>query len=202
MTTPATSTPTPAPAMGTLSTEPPSTPKLSDAQIAQMRIDLKEELRKEFQAKEETVEDAIGSVPFGQFMKKMEVFGPDVDPNDPIPGFHLHWINDEGDKIMRAQMRGYAFVEPSEIKLNPDLAPRNKDLGTHVSLYVGTSAAGQPMRAFLMKIDLSTYRKYRDAEQRHNDSIEQAIKRGAVGAQRGDERYVPNHTPIKYNPGA
>src|SRR5260221_450556 len=92
--------------------------------------------------------------------------------------------------------RGYALVRRDEIALNPAVSPLNKELGENIGVYVGTNASGGAMRAYLMKIPLEIYKKYKDYEQKHNDDIEAAIRRGVTGKP---EEYVPRATPIRYN---
>lgn len=145
--------------------------------------------------KELAREDVTGEeMPFGQFDRKLEVWAE--NPLDPIPGFHLHWINDDGDRLMRMQAQGYAFVESNEIALSTKFVPLNKDLGKYITVHVGTKVNGDPMMAYLMKIPQETYEKRKRKEQAHNDMIEDAIRRGPTA----DNSYVPKATPIKYDP--
>jgi hypothetical protein len=187
------------PVAGQVSNAPPSA-MLDSKELAAlketMKDELREELRKEFLQEDKTREDIEGSVPFGSFDQKLAVFGPDVDPSDPIPGYHCHWINDEGDRIPRAQMRGYEFVKKNELHLNTALTPLNKDEGDFISCYVGSTAQNTPMRAYLMKMPLDVWKKQRQREQLHNDQIDAAIRRGQLGNQIGNKAYLKDMTNI------
>lgn len=120
-----------------------------------------------------------------------------------IPGFHVHWLNDDGGRIEQAMQAGYDFVSRDEaVLISSDLAGSGvgsgSDLGSRVSLVVGETKNGEPMRAYLMKIRQDWY----DADQamiqeRVNDS-ERTIKSGRQKAD-GDTaadiaaRYVKTH---------
>lgn len=140
-------------------------------------------------------EEDIG---FSMFEKRLEVF---EDPNNPLSErFHLHWINDEGDRVERMLRAGYAFVERSELAINnAHLVPLNKDLGERISQSVGTKASGEPMLAYLMKLPLDIYNKRKGREQIYNDQVDEAIRRGQVGNP-GPKSYIPTHSPIEYDP--
>lgn len=116
---------------------------------------------------------------FANFDKKLEVYG--VDLQEQLPGFVLRWINDERDRIPRSQLQGWDFVKRSEVGLNDKVTPLNKDLGENIAVYVGANEAGQPMRAFLMKIPKEAHEKLMRRIDRQNDQIQEAIRRGAIG---------------------
>lgn len=116
---------------------------------------------------------------FSQFDKKLDVFG--VNAEELFGKYHLHWFNDEGDRIMRMSLSGYTFVTRKEIALNDNVAPLNQDLGDNVAVYVGTKEGGAPLRAYLMKIPMETYVKRQMALQQRQDKVDEAIRRGAIG---------------------
>lgn len=117
-----------------------------------------------------------------------------------IPGFHLHWVNDYPGRILQAQQGGYEFVEKDETFVNTrDFAGSSEesgstDLGTRVSVVVGTSEKGEPLRAYLMKIREEWYEEDQRAAQNRVDAVEDAMSQGkqkaeGMGADRGS-RYV------------
>lgn len=79
-----------------------------------------------------------------------------------IPGFRQYWFKEEN--VDRAIQAGYEFVKRSEVYLNrnnvagsPGVSG-NTDLGTNVSLVMGTFENGHAQRLILMKIRLEWYR--------------------------------------------
>lgn len=198
----------PPPLLGTVSSEPPKAAPLPKETLEAIRRDVESTLRAEFEERfravgmssdELTREEIEGmEMPFNDFNKKLAIF-TDNGETDPIPGFHLHWINDDGDRIPRMLAMGYAFVEKEEVALNSAVTPINRDEGTYVSVYAGTDHTNKAMRTFLMKIPEAKYALRKRYEQRRNDDIMQAIRRGgpnAVGMHAGGKAYTPRDTPV------
>lgn len=92
----------------------------------------------------------------------------------PIPGFHLHWFNDDPGRIRRAEAAGYTSVEAH---------------GRPVMQIVGTDRAGKPLAAFLMKIPEAYFTEDMLAIEHEQQQILGAIKRGRF--QAGENAYVP-----------
>lgn len=92
-------------------------------------------------------------------------------------GFHRHWFNDAGNRIIRAEEAGYKHV------LGKDEKP--------VSKVVGTAESGQPLTAFLMEIPEEWYQEDMAAQQQIVNEREDAMKRGKLDDQLGDKGYVP-----------
>lgn len=139
-----------------------------------------EERLKAIEANDPSREQMTGlDAPFNNFDQRLQVHG--VDLEEAIPGMHLHWVNDDEDRILRMQSLGYVFVDRSEVALNEKSVPLNKDLGDKISVYVGTRRDGQPMKAYLMKISKENYSKRQGRVQAHNDAIDAAIRRGGIG---------------------
>lgn len=109
-----------------------------------------------------------------------------------LPGHHLHWINDDDNRINDALQGGYVFVESDEVLLNSfstatdTSVSGNTDLGTRVSLFVGTTRSGQPMRAYLMKIKQEWYDQDQAIIQERSDRIDQTLKAGKLGIEKAD----------------
>ena len=116
-----------------------------------------------------------------------------------IPGYHCHWLNDTSGRLAAALQGGYEFIKPEEVHVNPrDLAgdPASSgttDMGTRVSVVVGSDEHGNPLRAYAMKIREEWYKADQAAIQARSDGIEDAMRQGRVaGGQGGDSsnRYV------------
>lgn len=130
--------------------------------------------------RELTRTDVTGEDPiFNDFSKKLELFGYDLEKLQA--DFHLHWINEQGDRIFRMQAQGYAFVTRTEVVLNDAVAPLNQDLGENIAVYAGTNEQGGALRTYLMKIPKDIYARRQASIQRQNDMIDAAIRRGAIG---------------------
>lgn len=121
-----------------------------------------------------------------------------------LPGFHLHWMNDEPGRLEQAIKAGYAFVEKEEaVLISADLAGTGvgsgTDLGSRVSNVVGRDANGHVLRAYLMKIRQDWFdADQQGIQQRVNDS-ESAIRSGRQRVEGENNaadmaaRYVKQH---------
>lgn len=116
-----------------------------------------------------------------------------------IPGFHCHWFNDYPGRISQALRGGYEFVSAEETHINPqDLAgyggSGNTDLGTRVSIVVGTDDGDKGLRAYLMKIRSELYQEDQTVIQDRVDNLHDAMRQGkqAAGDSAADQaqRYV------------
>lgn len=128
-------------------------------------------------------------IPFGVPRQKMSVIAD-------LPGYFLAWINDDGGRIEEAQMGGYEFTAREEIILCPGVTPGNGDLGSKVSMIVGKTKEGGPMRAYLMKIRNEWKEEAREIIRDIRRKKMEAIKRGTMGLDGKKETYVPGHSPI------
>lgn len=109
-----------------------------------------------------------------------------------IPGFYLHWINDDKGRVELAQQGGYEFVRSGEVVMPEsnkviDNAP---GLDGKIRRLVGSQERGDPMYAYLMKIK----QEWRDEDtnqivQKVRDSEQTLIREG--GAEGGGSR-IPN----------
>lgn len=113
-------------------------------------------------------------IPFNNFTKKLEVIGD-------IPGYHLYWFLDDGDRIPRALDGGYDFVKRGELELNGGVVASNADLGDKISRLAGKHANGDPAYLILMKIPLELWQEDQKALEAHNDRIRQSLMQGAIG---------------------
>lgn len=115
--------------------------------------------------------------------------------NNLIPGYHLHWLNDEGGRITQAQDNGYEFVTATEVGgvVNSNVTDRNTDLGEKVRVLVGRTEQGNPLYAYLMKIEQEWYDEDQRSISARNDKTDDAIRGGKVLAdgQTSDGFYLP-----------
>ena len=109
----------------------------------------------------------------------------------PIPGFHLHWMRGSPERIAQAQRAGYEFVLDEEVQLNnnvlgsPVEESGNTDLGSRVSMIAGggaSTADGQPMRLFLMKIPEEWYLEDQKLMEDKSANLAQTLSQGMIGA--------------------
>ena len=125
-------------------------------------------------------------VPMGGLRQKLSV--------PEIPGYHLHWINDVGDRLERAHRGGYTFVEKKAgLRVGEGPEAGHNDLGNAVSQLVGTQENGQPLRAYLMKIRQDWYEQDQYNKLASVREKEAQIKRGHLPVDNvGDssKRYV------------
>lgn len=115
-------------------------------------------------------------IPFGVPRQKMAVIAD-------LPGMFLAWINDDGGRIEEAQMGGYEFVARDEIILCPGVTPTNSDQGSKVSMIVGKTKEGGPMRAYLMKIRNEWKEEAREILRDLRRKRTGQIRRGMIGLE-------------------
>lgn len=108
--------------------------------------------------------------PFGSTMQKL--FYP------PREQYHRHWFNDVAGRIDTATAAGYTHVQDKE--------------GKKVQRVVGVGPSGGPQTAYLMEIPEEWYKEDMKLQQVAIDEMDSAIKRGAVSATPGDNRYIPS----------
>lgn len=114
-------------------------------------------------------------VPFGKQRQRLAY--PTRD------GYVGYWFNDAADRIDRALQAGWDFVKDRH--------------GKPVSRPVGKAEGGGGLRAYRMEIPKELHDQDYAAEQKLVDEIMDPIKQGKLNSKEGDNRYVPQHTPIK-----
>jgi len=117
-----------------------------------------------------------------------------------LPGFHLHWMNDEPGRIEQAIKAGYSFVDKEDaVLISTDLASggvaAGTDLGTRVSQVVGRNANGEPLRSYLMKIPLEWFQEDQAGIQERVSAAEATIR---AGRQRVDGETDPADIAARY----
>lgn len=128
-----------------------------------------------------------------------------------IPGYHLHWMRGEPQRLAQALRAGYEFVQPHEVQLEniplggDALDQGSTDMGDRVSIVSGgVGEDGQASRLYLMKLKMELWLEDQAALQARNDSIANSLTAGMAGAgQQGEtqddvsRRYVdPKRTAI------
>ena len=114
-------------------------------------------------------------VPFGVPQRKF----PDVPDND---GFQYRIINDNWMKdparIIKAEKGGYEKVEGYD------------------SMNVGTNDDGSIIKGVLMRIPKDWYDEDQKEKRKEVDRVDEAIRKGKLEAQQGDNRYIPQGIKI------
>ena len=101
-----------------------------------------------------------------------------------IEGYHLHWVNDDGARLVQAQAGGYEFVSPAEV----GWAGRDET----ISKPVGKKENGDALVAYLMKIRQEWYDEDQARLQGTVNEFERAIKKGSFKENPlGSAAYMP-----------
>ena len=125
---------------------------------------------------------------------------PKMSIGNTIEGYHLHWMNDEKNRIETALDNGYEFVSPEEVggMRYDNVTNRNTELSDNrVRLLVGTTQDG-PLFAYLMKIPLDWYEEDQQHLQERNDMVDDAIRGGRSAGVDNSGFYVPKSAGISY----
>ncbi len=131
-------------------------------------------------------------------------------------GYHRHWFRGNPERIAKAQLAGYTFVNRADVHINNfDLAgdslkqEGSSDLGSRASVISGDDldVTGQPGRLYLMECPNEWYEVGQKILQERNDSIAEALRGGKIGSENessvdSDSRYVPKGVKIPdlFNP--
>jgi len=112
--------------------------------------------------------------------------------DETIPGYHLHIINDDKNRIQEAQDNGYEFVSPKEIgNVSENVTSRNGDIGTQrVRFLVGSKERGEPMYGYLMKQRQEWYDEDQAELAARNNMIDTAVRAGKITGE-NPAFYVP-----------
>lgn len=129
--------------------------------------------------------------PFGGLKLKLSAI--------PIPGFHLHWVNEAPGRLEEATIGGYEFVDEQEQLAPGQSRQANSDLGTRVRRLVGRGEDGNAQYAYLMKIPLDWYDQDQRELQAKVDAVDNMIRRAKMGNV--ENAYAPD-APAGAPPGA
>lgn len=118
-----------------------------------------------------------------------------------LPGYHLHWMRGDAQRINQALAGGYEFVEKDEVALNtfgvaddPEDA-EGSDLGSRISVFGGNDGS----RLYLMKIKLEYWNEDRKAESDRQEKVAELLRGDkGIAAPGGDnsQRYSRNNRNI------
>jgi hypothetical protein len=115
-----------------------------------------------------------------------------------IPGYVSYWFNDDEGRIERAQRAGYEFASSEEVALHDfsvagdSTKTGNQDMGSRVSMVVGTLKTGAPMRGYLMKIREEVWKVDQMLQQKRNDQIAHALRAGRLGTEEVSQADLAN----------
>lgn len=112
---------------------------------------------------------------------------------DEIPGFHLHWINDDEGRVERAQQGGYDFVNKGEVQLeNVTVIEPNADIGSRICTRVGSRESGDGIFAYLMKQRQEWYDEDQaELAEKVRISQEALVAEGGKDAAGIGNKYIP-----------
>jgi hypothetical protein len=152
-------------------------------QQAEVKVDQSEvEGRKATRTESERYEAARERAKnFGGPRLKLSVIGR-------IPGFHLYWENDLEGAIEILLQEGFAFVRPSEVKMQSHIV-QDADVGDKISRYVGSKSDGTSLRAYLLKCSDEHWQDREDDRYYQANEWEQSIMQGQKAP--GSGRYIP-----------
>lgn len=118
-----------------------------------------------------------------------------------LPGYYLHWVSGEPDRIAKAIRAEYTFVQKGELpgytlELGDKTAiTGSDDMGNAISVLAGGAANdGQALRLYLMKLPI----ELREEDMKQRDEEGQAVidalysdpNAQAVRGQDNDKRYL------------
>jgi len=145
------------------------------------------------QDRQETVKTRRKRIPMTTATRKLET--------PELPGYYLHWVNGEADRIAKALRADYTFVQVGELPgYTLELGDQtgisgSADMGDRISVVAGgTGQDGQAMRLYLMKLPMEL--REEDLQQRDDegkkliDALYKDPNAQAVSGQDNDGRYV------------
>jgi hypothetical protein len=136
-------------------------------------------------------------VPFGSHRTKLQLSEEDAK-GFKENGWSVRWVNDKDGRIQQAQAGGWHFATPEEAPSigQYSLTKGSDDLNGKVSLIV-SKGEGEPITAYLMKIQTKYYDEDKIAKEEKNKGYDDALKAGQPGGNVVGEQYVPEgHTNI------
>jgi hypothetical protein len=104
------------------------------------------------------------------------------------PGWVRHWMNDYPGRVQQALAGGYDFVKAGDVDINnsslgaDSTMSGNADMGSNISLVVGTTDQGTPLLAYLMEIPEAYYKEDQAVIQDKVDLIDKTIRRHGITA--------------------
>ena len=147
---------------------------------------------------EPAIPDHIPRNLFSGAMKSLDVMGVNGSFEDPIPGYTLYWFNDIADRIPKAQLSGWSFVDKNEVMLMENVVGNN-DLGSQVSKVVNPNL-NPPTKAYLMKKPNWLCKVHDEERETYHRRIDSALRTGTLGRTAGDGQYTAEEDPKSIMP--
>ncbi len=129
-------------------------------------------------------------------MKGTEIFSPQGDPMNPIPGYRTYWAVDwdQGARLNLFRMSGWEHVHVNEVLLNEGQSS-DDPAGNVRKWSKETGPNGQPIYMYLMKKSLKLQAEHDKQRDAIHDAIEARIKGGAKSTRPTDKQYAPGEIP-------
>lgn len=108
---------------------------------------------------------------------------------DQLVGYHSHWANNDGNRIIEMLALGYEpiYEHGMERALGEEI---NENLDTWVSQRMGTMKDGKPLIVYALKIRNDAWEARQAAKRANIEETEKQIMSGTIGAKSGDGRYL------------
>ena len=138
--------------------------------------------------KTEQQAEKVQRVPFGAHRTRLQLSDAEYNAMRKA-GYVPHWFNDQHGRINRALSAGYVFVKPEEAMSigQAAIGRENSDLGDKVSVVV--SRAGEPIRAYLMKIKEEFYDSDQAQKEEALKATDEMIKAARVDGSDVEKSY-------------
>lgn len=114
-------------------------------------------------------------IPFGVPRKKLNI---DRSTSKQLQGKVPRWINDDDDRITRAQDGGYDFVSADGTERIGDVGEQAQEQDRKVRKLVGKHKDGSPKYAYLMAIPEDFYKEDQKKKEAVNKMVDDAIRGG------------------------
>lgn len=130
-------------------------------------------------------------VPMGGRRQKLQLSDEDLKRFHEN-GWTPRFINNQDGRIQEAQSGGYVFVRPEEAQSigQFSLTKGSNDLDSRVSMIV-SKGDGEPITAFLMKIQTKYYNEDKLAKEQKNIAYDESLSRDQPGGNVVENQYVP-----------
>ena len=140
---------------------------------------------------------------FVQRRKRVPMNNPTRKLETPeLPGYYLHWVNGEPDRIAKALRAEYDFVQTHELPgYTLELGDQtgisgSGDMGSRISVIAGGSDTnGQALRLYLMKLPIELREEDLDQRDEEGQKVIDALRNDpgaqAVSGQDNSSRYTP-----------
>jgi len=134
--------------------------------------------------------DKSKRVPFGAHRTKLQL--SDKDQEQFEGKWNLRWVNDQDGRIAAAEHGGYTFVHPDDVPSlgSGSLHGENSDPNARVSKVV-SKGTQEPIRAYLMKINMDWYKEDQLAKEEINLQVDRSLLPVSEGGASIEGGYTP-----------